>query len=182
MDADDLAARARNGDQEALATLVRGTAPRLYRLFRARGTEHEAAEDLVQDTLVRACRNLHRYDPSRHFVTWLLTIGSRLAVSRFRKQQTRRRLQEQIAELTPRTTPPKDRMAADLWETSRRLLPESQHEVLWLRYGEELSVREIAGVTGRTVSAVKVLLHRGRRRLAQHLRCSPYRPHPPEVT
>jgi RNA polymerase sigma factor (sigma-70 family) len=52
-----------------------------------------------------------------------------------------------------------------IWE-SARILPQKQFDALWLRYSEDLSVKEIAGVMGVTRVNVKVLLYRARTRLA----------------
>jgi len=54
--------------------------------------------------------------------------------------------------------------------TLARALPDAQRETLWLRYSEDLSVDEIARVTGRTQIHVKVLLHRARSALGEQIR------------
>ena len=55
-----------------------------------------------------------------------------------------------------------------LWETAERILSESQRTVLWLRYAEELSNRDIARVLGRSQISVRVTLFRAREALAAH--------------
>jgi RNA polymerase sigma-70 factor (ECF subfamily) len=55
-----------------------------------------------------------------------------------------------------------------LWEAARALGGD-RYRVLWLRYGEDMSIEEIAAVVGRTKLAVRVLLHRARTSLAGRL-------------
>jgi RNA polymerase sigma-70 factor (ECF subfamily) len=68
-----------------------------------------------------------------------------------------------------RASPSATDVDPDLWRLARERLPEAQSTALWLMYGEEMSVKEIARITGRTQVHVKVLLHRGRKALAAAL-------------
>ncbi len=56
-----------------------------------------------------------------------------------------------------------------LWLLAKSVLSEKQHTVLWLRYGEDLEIKEIASVTGLSRTHVKVLLYRSRKVLGEHL-------------
>jgi len=59
--------------------------------------------------------------------------------------------------------------ADSLWALAKRVLPESYFTALWLRYAAEMPVRQVASALGKTVIGTKVLLHRARRRLSEHL-------------
>jgi DNA-directed RNA polymerase specialized sigma24 family protein len=63
----------------------------------------------------------------------------------------------------------KQEASENLWATARRTLSVSQFTVLWLRYGEAMSIKEVATATGRTTVGVRVLLHRARAGLAPHV-------------
>jgi len=52
-----------------------------------------------------------------------------------------------------------------IWQRARTCLKAAEFEVLWLRFGEDLSVQETATATGRSLSSIKTLLHRARQRL-----------------
>jgi RNA polymerase sigma-70 factor (ECF subfamily) len=54
------------------------------------------------------------------------------------------------------------------WATAAKL-PDSQYEALWLRYGQDMSVKEIAAAMGRSQVCIKVLLYRARASLARQL-------------
>ena len=77
MQPDDVAAvaQARDGNQAAFRLLVERHGRRLYRMaFRIAG-RHEDAEDVVQETFVRAYRQLDRFEARANFSTWLYRIG-----------------------------------------------------------------------------------------------------------
>lgn len=167
LSSEELAWQAARGCQASFTEIVRRYAPRLEAFLRRRTHDHHDAEDLVQDTLIRAYENLDRYDDSWRFSTWLFTIAARLAVSRHRRRRPE-------CPATDFQAPPCDEMAErreqreSLWALAAEL-PQGQYQALWLRYGEEMSIREIARVLGKSQVCIKVLLHRARARLAQRL-------------
>src|SRR5689334_18242665 len=82
MPPDDAAevAQARNGDQAAFRSLVERHGRSIYRMaFRIAG-KHEDAEDVVQETFVRAYRQLGRFEERANFSTWLYRIGFNCAI------------------------------------------------------------------------------------------------------
>ena len=167
--AEELALEAQGGSKAHFAELVNRYGPRLYHFLRHKVSRDEDAEDLVQDTLVKAYQNLHRYSPSHLFSTWLFTIGRREAISYYRAQQRRR---ERPEPMPPGPVPnPLEMIISleekdNLWKRARQL-PEKQYDALWLRYAEDMSVKEIAKVLSLTRIHIKVLLYRGRSQLAK---------------
>lgn len=168
-----LVRRARDGALPAFAELVRRFEGRLYNFLLRRTRSAADAEEITQETLVRAWQRLAQYDERWRFSTWLFTIGGRLALS----TQRRRRRESLVGDASRLGRP--DRAdpagaAADretcrrLWDLADRVLPDGQRTALWLRYAEDLTVGEIAGVMGRTRVSVRVMLHRARRALAAH--------------
>lgn len=168
-----LVSRAQRGSLPCFAELVSRFEGRLFNFLRRRtGSTHDA-EDLVQDAFLRAWERIDQYDPRWQFSTWLFTIGHRLASTHGRRRQ------REVTWPGDRELPAADRSdpareAADrehcdlLWDTADRILSESQRTALWLRYGEELSNREIARVLGRSAISVRVTLFRAREALAAH--------------
>ena len=82
---EELACRAQAGSDESFSELMRRHVAPLIRFISRRVPDDRDAEDLAQETFVRAHRHLDRYDPKYRFSTWLYTIGGRLAVS-FRRR------------------------------------------------------------------------------------------------
>lgn len=162
-----LAQRARDGSLEAFEELVRLYEGRIYGfLHRHLGNAHDA-QDITQETFVRAWRAMNRFDPTRDFAAWVFVIARRAAANHFRARKVHDELPEDLA------CEPTEGMAGDesaaLWSAARKLKP-NHYEALWLRYAEGFSVKETARVMGLSVIHVKVILHRARKELARHLK------------
>lgn len=166
------------GDQDAFAEIVYAFQDAVYNLcYRILGDSAEA-EDAAQEAFLRAYLNLQRYDPSRPFKTWLLTIASNHCIDRLR----RRRLQ--WLSLDDDSLPAHPALNSDEPEpeeamlTSERsqavqallnhLSPEYRAAVV-LRYWYDYSYAEIADILDTTESAVKSRLFRARQALAEQL-------------
>jgi len=82
-------ANARDGDQDAFRVLVERHSHALFRLaFRMTGNEQDA-EDIVQDTLLRAYRQLDKFESRANFGTWLHRIAANCALDLLRKRKRR---------------------------------------------------------------------------------------------
>jgi RNA polymerase sigma-70 factor (ECF subfamily) len=168
---EDLAVRAQAGEDGCFDELVRRMRPRLRRFLAARIGSDADADDVAQETFVKALANLERYDPRYRFSTWLFTIGTNLAASHQRARRSSASLEvvEEVAaagvdaetELIARDA------GARLWERARTQLSPAHYQALWMRYAEDADIAEIARRTGRTAISVRVLLYRARRKLAK---------------
>lgn len=173
--AEALAGECRAGSEAAFAELVGRFQQNLHAfLRRLTGNAHDA-EDLTQETFVRAYQQIGRYDPRQPFRPWLFAIGHNLAVS-----ELRRRNNHPVA-MAPDTLPETPDAAAApgeavvIGEARHALrealanLPPEQREALWLFHVEEMSLKEIAQVVGKSALGVRVMLFRIRRQLARRL-------------
>ena len=168
---EELAREARAGSRRSFDELARRYKRRLFVYLRPRLGSDEDAEDLVQETFLKLYRNVGGYDPAFKFSTWLYTSANRLAIDSFRKRSAEKG--QPVADRDFDIPDPSAGVgegpdASGLWEQARTLGGD-RFRVLWLRYGEDLSVEEIAAVLGRTKLAVRVLLHRARTSLAGRL-------------
>ena len=131
-------------------------------------TRHrEDAEDLTQQTFVKAFQHIDRVDPDRPIINWLLTIARRTALNHFRSAKKWDCVPVELASTEPspaRQVEHQDR-ADTLWARARRVLSRREFEVLWLRFAEEMSTEEAARIMGLTTIHVKVLVHRARQHL-----------------
>lgn len=164
----DIVCRVRMGDVVLFGCLVERYRMRLYR-FTARilFSTHDA-EDACQNTFVKVWKNLHRYDCERAFSTWILTIAYREACTILSR---RRHTDAELPELPDESAGAVENTMradslADLWQMARGILPQKTFHALWLHYGEDMPLGDIARVTGRTTTAVKVSLFRARQKLA----------------
>lgn len=168
---EELAREARAGSRRSFEELAARYRRRLFVYLRPRLASDEDAEDLVQETFLKLYRNIAGYDPAYQFSTWLYTAAHRLAIDAFRRKAAVKGRPASAAE-EPRALPASgadgETGAPGLWDEARALGGD-RFRVLWLRYGEDMSVEEIAAVIGRTRLAVRVLLHRARKSLAGRL-------------
>jgi RNA polymerase sigma-70 factor (ECF subfamily) len=164
--------RAQNGDDEAFTILVTTYQNPVYNLcYRMLGNSQEA-EDAAQETFWRAYQAIRRYDRSRSFATWLLSIAAHYCID----QQRKRRLptleiEDWMEEVLPDNIPDPERSVSKSQEHEmlRRMLQgmnPQDRAVLILRYWYEFSEEEISRSLQISISAVKSRLYRARLRMA----------------
>jgi RNA polymerase sigma-70 factor (ECF subfamily) len=168
---EDLALRAARGSVASYSELVKRFEVRLFN-FLLRKVSRTDAEDLAQETFVRAWERIGSYDRRWRFSTWLFTIASRLAVSHYRKRSAAAPRAEFAPDQGPgeadRDVEADCRLGRRLWALAASLGAD-QHEALWLRYAEDLSIPEIAEVMRKSHVGVRVCLFRARQALAGKL-------------
>jgi RNA polymerase sigma-70 factor (ECF subfamily) len=166
--AETLAAQCQGGSLQAYERLVERFEKRIYNfLYHRTGNAHDA-QDLTQESFVRAWRNIARFDTKRDFATWLFVIARRAAANHFRARKIHDELPDDISAAECRDVEAHD-SSAYLWKAARRLKPRA-YEALWLRYAEDFSVNETAHILGLTTIHTKVILHRARNELARYLK------------
>ena len=131
--------------------------------------DRDAALDVTSATFLNAYRAFHRYDQTRPLRHWLLRIATNEAITYVRKRgrELQRRVEVEHASTIadPTASPDAESVAREDRARIRAavsVLPELYRVVIVLRYFNELSVDEIAHVTGRPASTVGVQLLRGR--------------------
>ncbi len=160
---------AKAGSVVAFTGLVRSYRHRLLRFLLTRCGSYADAEDALQDTLMAAFRYLHSYDPRWRFSTWLYRIAIRNA------QKIRSELVVEFSELRDEEGDPLLHCIAaseteNLWISARRVLNEEVFAATWLRYAEDMSIKDISIALDRSVSWTKVNLLRSRRILDTEMR------------
>lgn len=174
--ANALAVQAQSGCTAAFAVLAIRFRPRLLRFIdkRVNGHHLSEAEDITQEVLAKAWQSLNDFCPDYQFTTWLYTIATRTATDHLRR--SRRSVAVGGLEFAPdqKLSHEKrleiDESVDNIWSIALRVLRKDQHSALWLRYGEDLSVKDVARVLGKSQVGVRVLLHRSRCALQPHLR------------
>ena len=166
----DLVQASLAGDAGAARELVRRYQNRIYTFVRHMTRQAQDAEDITQETFIKAFRNLDRFDHRRPLANWLFTIARRTALNHFRGAREWVALPEDAAlpAATPAGAMEEQDEVNDIWARARQQLPPREFEVLWLRYAENLSIRETAEVTCLTTPHVKILVFRARRRLLRN--------------
>ena len=167
---EELARRSQQGCSDSFAQLVELFGARLLNFLRRQTNNLQDAEDLTQDTFVRAYANIGTYRSTYKFSTWLFTIARHLACSRLRRQRRKATpLQPKLGQPQPREEMARKQMSKSLWDAAATLTS-NQYQTLWLKYAEDMPIREISKIMGKTQISVKVTLCRARMRLAEKLR------------
>jgi RNA polymerase sigma-70 factor, ECF subfamily len=177
----ELVRGALEGAEPAFRDIVMRYQRPVYGLIARMVRDPSRAEELAQDTFVKAFRALHTYDVQRKFSAWLLTIAHHVAIDELRKCSLKTEPLEQMTNdgertrdfadtrsPTPAALAERAQLGGVLQAAIGRLRPEYR-EVVALRYERELDYDEIAEITGLPMGTVKSSLHRARKELAEHL-------------
>jgi RNA polymerase sigma-70 factor (ECF subfamily) len=161
-------------DSEAFRQLYERYLPELYRYTYYRTGNPTVAEDVVAETFLRVWRNLRRYEqrgvPFRY---WLYRIaGSILADIRPRQMPVAGLGWETVAE---NDAAGQVELRLDL-ARQLRSLPQAQQEAINLRYVQDLSLKQVAEIMGRSEGAVKQLAWRGLRTLRERMKADVEKP------
>ncbi len=140
--------------------------PRLRRYARALTGERTAADDLVQDTLERACNKLHLWRRGSDLRAWLFTIMHNVFINQVRGRRAVADvpLNDEIMELPSRGSQAERLEIRDL-DAALARLPDEQREVLLLIALEQMSYEETAKALGIPIGTVMSRLSRARERL-----------------
>ena len=162
------------GDTRAFGQLVHRHHRRVFNFLSQMTRHHQDAEDLTQQTFLKALHHLARFDQQRPLINWLLTIARNTALNHFRGVKKWDELPDEAAAHgpSPAREAEEKEQAENLWTRARELLSPREFEVLWLRFAEEMSTRETAAVVGLTETHVKVLVFRARQALLKGVKSS----------
>lgn len=175
-DPDLVAVRAAQADPSAFAVLYRRYLDRIYSYAFYQLGDHHEAQDVTARTFLSALRAIGTFqDEGASFRAWLFRIA-RNAIANAHRSRARRRTEPMEAIAVEPLAPDSDPAGLSLRaEEARRIrtalaqLPDERRQVVLLRFADGLSAREIGQVLDRSEGAVRVLLHRALRELADHL-------------
>lgn len=162
-----LIAAAKKGSVPAFTDLVGEYREGLLRFLVTRASSYADAEDALQDTLINAYRYINSYDAEWRFSTWLY----RIAINNLSKMRNIESAENvEVDDLREEEGGPLEQCIAaaereNLWVCAKRVLNDEVYTALWLRYVEDMSVKDISAVMERSISWTKVNLLRAREQL-----------------
>lgn len=184
--------RAKLGDREALNILFESCRASLYcRALRILARPQDA-EDAVQEAMVAAFRQLHRFEDRSDFLTWATRIVINAALQQVRRRRVRPTIPLDSMEndlcsyafneklKDPRPTPEEqfqETEHAKILKRAMQRLPVESRRAIQICQFKEYSLKEAANALGLSVSALKARLHRGRRTLVAQLKKEMQGPH-----
>ncbi|HET6559358.1 MAG TPA: sigma-70 family RNA polymerase sigma factor [Prolixibacteraceae bacterium] len=166
----------RKGDVSAFAFLVERYQNMVYSLAFKLLKNTEDAEEMAQDTFIKAFQKLEMYEGKSKFSTWLYSITYNACISELRKRRIH------FSSLEDQHFSDHDEMKMHSYFTENKKedqerylaialgkLPEDDQVLVTLYYYENQSMDEISMITGLTVSNIKVKIHRARKRMYELL-------------
>jgi RNA polymerase sigma-70 factor (ECF subfamily) len=176
----ELAISARDGSEAAFRELVERFERPVFSLVVRLVRDRSLAEDLTQDTFVKAYRNLAAYDAERKFSSWLFKIAHNATIDHLRRRDLDTvpldapagdderggldRVLTDPAARGPEVAAGRGELAAALEAAVGTLRPEYR-EVVLMRFAEDMAYQDIAEATGLPLGTVKTHLHRARKEL-----------------
>lgn len=169
---DDVIASAQHGDPESFEQLVRMHQSYAFSLAMKFLCDEAEAADVVQESFLRVWKNIRRYDPGQKFTTWLYKIVANLCIDRLRALQRNRRIflsgcqglaLESVPDERNWETLNSHQQLAEVVRMLSAQLSEKQRLVFTMRDLHDLSVDEVAEITGLSTGSVKTNLHYARR-------------------
>jgi len=165
-------AKVLEGDVASFSYLVDRYQDMVYGLALKMLRNEEDAEEMAQDSFVKAYRSLTSYRQQSKFSTWLyrITYNGCISLMRKRKLEVRSMDEQQLsdrdeARLNEQLMEMDKALVAKLLQEAMEKLPVLEQVLITLYYYEEQKVEEISHITGLTESNVKVKIHRARKKM-----------------
>ena len=170
MDDRGLVQRCLAGDRDGLLEFIEQFQGLVFAICVRQLRHHQDAEDVAQETLVRAVRYLHRWDGERPLKPWVLAI----AVNRCRTHQAKFKTRTRTVESVVEPAAPAARLSgfdlAEELQLALSQLRENYRTCFLLFHQQDLGIHEVARLMEVPEGTIKTWLHRSRRELAELLR------------
>jgi RNA polymerase sigma factor (sigma-70 family) len=174
-DLESLMRAAQGGDRDAYAQLLKRLVPLIERMAVAKYGSALDTDDVVQDVLLSLHSVRRTYDPRRPFMPWLASIVRNRLIDAYRRKARIARIETPVAQI-PETVDGAEPILQEQRtgdpELLRRAiadLPAGQRRAVELLKLEELSLKEASAVSGLSIAALKVAVHRGLKALRGRL-------------
>ena len=183
LDESGLVAQSREGDSEAYGQLVRRYQNKIFRLAQHITQNREDAEDVLQETFLKAYEHLDQFQGNSRFYTWIVRIAVNQALMKLRRRRNDKSVSMDetidtgedtiVREIAAWEENPEERLSrgelGDILDKAIEELDAPYRSVFVLRDIEELSTEETAEALGLSVPAVKSRLLRARLQLREKL-------------
>jgi RNA polymerase sigma-70 factor (ECF subfamily) len=172
----ELVQEVRNGRRQAFTALMRRYQERVYWVARRIVGSHDDADDIVQETFVKAYLALGEFRGDSSFFTWIYRIAVNLSLNTLRKRQVLNYLHESelLSRILPSTDDPgKDLENSEIESALQRAvatLPEKQKAVFVMRYYDEMTYEEIGRVLKTSVGGLKANYFHALRKVREYMR------------
>ena len=161
--------QAAQGNNEARTALYNRFSKRMFGICIRMTGSRQDAEDILQDSFVRAFRHINQLKHAGSFESWLRRIVINACILHARQAVRWQHITESIEEIPEEETHPWGDIPAELIQEEINVLPEGCREIFNLYAIENLSHQEVARLLGISVSTSKSQYHRARQLLKERL-------------
>ncbi len=166
-----------NGDEQSLEVLIQRYLNAVYRFVYGYIKNEQDAQDITQETFVRAWRNIKKFDCEKNFKTWIFSIAKHasidvlkkkkaVAFSAFEDEDGENPLWEMLADMTPLASAVSEQKGImDILNRAIELLSPAYNRVFSLRYREDMTFSKISEVLHEPLDTVRSRHRRGLRLL-----------------
>ena len=162
--------KAISGDPEALTLLIDKYKNIAYNLALSIVKNKEDAKDITQDSLLKVLENIHKFRKASKFSTWLYRIVYNQSVG-FIANKKQKYIQDYLQLVEPSyhlNFENRESKFPDMYKAINAL-DDNDRNIIMLFYLAEKSIKEIVQITGLSISNIKVILHRARKKLYKNL-------------
>lgn len=160
------------GDSRALSELLRHNYPFLYQYVLKVTMNKSRAEDITQETMLKAIEKIATFQAKSKFSTWLITIASRLVIDQLRRYDRERKWLQEEQEQSLRTMRYDTLHRMDEWPEALQALGQLSGDIripILLKYYYDYSQEEISTMLDIPVGTIKSRLHNGLKQLRKEL-------------
>lgn len=171
---ENLVREAKQGDSEAFGILYDHYLPKIYRFVLIKVGYREYAEDITQQTFLKAWKNVNRYQSKGHpFGSWLYRIARNSVIDHYRKSKDEVDIEKVPEEILGTDNSLSQSLDSKFeWEVilkTMKSLKNVEQDVLIMRFVEDMQHNEVAEIVGKSENAVKVIQHRAIKKLEKQI-------------
>ena len=147
----------------------------LHYFYKMLNQEEETAQDFLQDLFMKIVEKSHSFNSQWRFSTWVYSIASNMCKNEYRSRNVRKIMThiEDVSQLKNSSTPEEFRLDRQRFEACLTMeiekLPDAHREVFILRFQQELSIKEIAGIMKCAEGTIKSRIFYSLKKLSQKL-------------
>lgn len=160
----------KNGNADILDAIYMLVGGRMYALAKSISGSNSDAEDVVHDSLIKIVQKIHKYKDGTNAYAWIMKITRNTALDLLRKKSVR--AEENIDEffnLTEQNYDEDKKDTAIVLETAVKKLEENEKKMIYYSYYLDMTVREIAKITGISKSTVARTIEKAEQKLKIYL-------------
>lgn len=164
----------KRSQEKGLRAMMDAYQSRLYWHIRRLVVSHEVAQDVLQETFIKAYQKFHQFNQESQLYTWLYRIATNEALQQLNKmkkmQKTDEDAEHHLQNLVAQSVETDADEIQELLQKAIQSLPEKQKLVFTMRYYDELPYEELSGILDMSVSTLKTNYHYAKQKIEEYIK------------